>query len=480
MNSRSIFALVFGTSAAILILEILAGRLLAPYLGVSLETFTGIIGTVLAAIALGNTIGGRLADRSVPQKLLGPILVAAGVSTWFAPFIVSGIGPGVPPGPISIVFLSALAFFVPAALLSTVSPLAAKMQLQDLSQTGSVVGTLSAAGTAGALFGTFVTGFVLVSALPTRPIIWAVGAVLAVVGLVLWARFVSWDLKVGLGVLVLAGLGWVGTTISPCDAETAYACVDVVADPDRPGGRSLFLDGLRNSYVDLNDPTYLEFRYMRLIEDVIDTHEPHGPGGPIDTLTLGGAAFSIPRWIEATRPGSQNLALEIDEKVLEIAQDELGLVLTDSMQALVGDARLTIRDVDAASYDLVFGDLFSGLTLPWHLTTVEFLTDVKATMRPGAMMIANVVDGGEGDFIKAELASWAELFDHIAMIGPPGGLTSVGRNVVLIGSDNPIVTPDVDPADGEWFDEAATRAFVGDADPLTDDFAPVDQIRVGH
>jgi len=480
VRSRSIFALVFGSSAAILILEILAGRLLAPFLGVSLETFTGIIGTVLAAIALGNTVGGRLADRQVPQMLLGPILIAAGASTWFAPFIVSAIGPGVPPGPISIVFLSALAFFVPAALLSTISPLAAKMQLQDLSQTGAVVGSLSAWGTAGALFGTFITGFVLVAALPTRPIIWTVGAVLVVVGVLLWVRFARWEPKLGVGVLLLAGLGWIGTTISPCDAETAYACVDIVEDPDRPGGRSLYLDGLRNSYVDLNDPTYLEFRYMQLIEDVLVDFEPQGPGGPIDTLTLGGAAFSIPRWIEATRPGSQNLALEIDKKVLEISQEELGLVLTDSMQALVGDARLTIRDVEPESYDLVFGDLFAGLTLPWHLTTVEFLTDVKATMRPGGLMIANVVDGGEGNFIKAELASWAELFDHIAMIGPPGGFSDVGRNVILLGSDNPIATPTVDPEDGEWFDEAATREFVGDTKPLTDDFAPVDQIRVGH
>ena len=111
-------ALVFASSAAVLVLEILAGRLMAPYVGVSLETFTGIIGVVLAGIAAGTAIGGRLADRVDPEPLLGPALLAGGVLSWWSLWVVFTLGPEVGRGPVAIVALTALAFFAPAAVLN--------------------------------------------------------------------------------------------------------------------------------------------------------------------------------------------------------------------------------------------------------------------------------------------------------------------------------------------------------------------------
>ena len=147
-------ALTFGTSAAVLVVEILAGRLVAPYVGVSLETYTGIIGTVLAGIAVGSWAGGWLADRRDPRRLLGPTLLAAGAAALLAPPIISTLGPGVAAtggGPAGIVILAVTAFVLPTALLSAVSPMVAKLRLVSTAETGVVVGGLSAAGTAGAL-----------------------------------------------------------------------------------------------------------------------------------------------------------------------------------------------------------------------------------------------------------------------------------------------------------------------------------------
>lgn len=161
--------LVAGTSAAVLVLEILAGRLLAPYVGVSLETFTGIIGTILAGIAVGAWAGGALADHVDPRRLLPVLLVLGGALAIATIPIVRVLGEGSGSGGgIQILVLTAFGFLPSASVLSAVPPAVVKLQLRDLAATGSIVGRLSAWSTAGALFGTFFTGFVLVSASTLR------------------------------------------------------------------------------------------------------------------------------------------------------------------------------------------------------------------------------------------------------------------------------------------------------------------------
>jgi hypothetical protein len=148
-------ALVSFTSASVLVLEILAGRMLAPFVGVTLETFTGIIGTVLAGIAVGSWLGGRSADRTDPQRLLPALLLVGGVLVVVTPTVVTFVGPSLSgDSPMQIAGLAFIGFFAPAAVLSAVSPTVAKIELRSLDDTGTLVGGLSAIGTAGAIFGT--------------------------------------------------------------------------------------------------------------------------------------------------------------------------------------------------------------------------------------------------------------------------------------------------------------------------------------
>ena len=179
--------LVFGTSAAVLVLEILAGRLLAPYVGVSLETFTGIIGTILAGIAVGAWAGGVAADHIDPRRLLPVLLVlGGGLAIATIPIVrVLGEGSG-SGGGMRILVLTAFGFLPSATVLSAVPPAVIKLQLLDLASTGATVGRLSAWSTAGALFGTFFTGFVLVSAAAVTTLIVAVGLALVASGVALW------------------------------------------------------------------------------------------------------------------------------------------------------------------------------------------------------------------------------------------------------------------------------------------------------
>ncbi|MBW3620333.1 MAG: fused MFS/spermidine synthase [Actinobacteria bacterium] len=486
MPSLLAAVLVFVASAAVLVLEILAGRLLAPYVGVTLETFTGIIGTILAGIALGSWWGGRLADAHDPRGLLGPQLVFGGVTAFLSiPFVdllgsgLRGASPGV------IVVLAFVGFFVPATILSMVTPTVVKLQLDALDRTGRVVGRLSAIGTAGALFGTFVTGFVLVAAVPTRPVIRLVAGALVLGGLALWAWLRS-SRSVSAATVVVALVAGASSFAAsdPCERESAYFCAYVEEDPARSGGRVLWLDTLRHSYVDLDDPTHLEFTYARTMSDVLATVAPAGE--PLEVAHIGGGGFTLPRYLRETRPGTRSLVLELDPELVAIGQEELGLELRDDIEVRTGDARLTLAETAPESFDLVVGDAFGGVSVPWHLTTREFVASIRERLRPGGVYTLNLIDFGPRDFARAEAATLADVFAHVAVLAPPERFAEDGSggNFVLVASDGPLpIDAMLERNAARGDDEIALSTadgslarFVGDAGVLTDDHAPVDQL----
>jgi spermidine synthase len=476
MRPWFIGTVVFVAAAAVLVLEIVAGRILAPYVGVSLQTFTGIIGTVLAAIALGAWAGGRLADSHDPTRLLGAVLLGGGLLAVISPALVSVVGAeatGEDPG--TIVVLAFIGFFAPAAVLSMVTPIAGKMLINSLDTAGSVVGNLSAIGTSGALFGTFLTGFVLIASVPSRPITWVVGAVLVLFGAL--ASLEGSRHLIVPGVVAAVGVFVVSAAIAtPCDYETAYSCARIGTDPDRESGRVLILDTFVNSYVDLDEPGYLSLRYAQVTDAVVQTLAP--PGG-LDVAFIGGGGYTLPRMYQATRGGSSTV-LELDPALEDISIDTLGLEPGPWLITRVGDARLTIRDLDDGFFDVVVGDAFSGRSVPWHLTTMEFLTDVSQKLTESGFYVMNTIDHPPTRFARAELATIAEVFPHVAVVASEPYLTMErGGNFILVGSMQPIDAGAIETLvpDGEIvLIDAEARAWFGDAQPLTDDFAPVDQL----
>ena len=458
-------ALVFCTSAAVLVLEILAVRLLAPYVGLTLETYTTVIGVVLAGIALGSWAGGRLADRTEPRALLGPLLVAGGLLAAATVPLVRALGEATAgTAAEGMIVLGLLGFLPPAAVLSAVSPVVVKLSLRDLGHTGDVVGRLSAIGTAGALTGTFLTGFVLVAALPNAPIIIGVGVALALAGCALArsGRLVAIAAVAG---LVLAGLA--AAAGRRCEVESAYFCARVVVDPGDPSGRELRLDDLRHAYVDLDDPRRLELRYARIIGDVLDRRAP----GPVRALHLGGGGFTLPRYLAATRPGSRSLVLEVDDEVVALARRRLGLRTGPDLRVRTGDARVLLREEPAGVFDVVIGDAFGSVAVPWHLTTREFLEDLRRVLAPRGLYALNLIDRGPLRFARAQVATLRRVFAHVTIVGD----VQRGGNFVVLASRRPIAAPAVQGAERVLAGDAAA-SFAGDADVLTDAHAPVDQL----
>jgi predicted membrane-bound spermidine synthase len=480
--------LTFVATASVLVLEIAAGRLLAPYVGVSLTTYTGIIGAILAGIALGAWIGGRAADTVGPLTLLGPAFILGGISAIAAVPIVGLIGGvGLGEGLVSIVVLATTAFVVPAAILSATAPMLVRGTLTDLATSGSIVGRLSAVGTVGAITGTFLTGFVLLGLVPTRPLIVVIGAGLAAIGVLLslWLR------RRGLGsaALAIAAVlltgGLVLSQPSPCDTESAYYCIAIERGEADPDVRVLVLDRLTHAAVDLGDPTNLQFGYVRRFADATAPLRA-GLGAAPDVLHIGGGGFTFPRYIEAMHPEARQTVLELDPRIYEIAQSELGYVPSDRIDVRLGDARQSIRALPSDAFDIVIGDAFGGLAVPWHLTTREMLDEVARVLRPGGAYVVNVIDYPPLRFARAEAATAATVFSHVAVIAGRGTIAGEGGgNLVLVASDTPLDTAAVEAAIATWGEGESTaviaapdevRAFFGKSPVLTDDFAPVDQL----
>lgn len=477
LSARLGSVLVFTTSAEVLVLEILAGRLLAPYAGVTLETFTAIIGTILAGIALGAWVGGRLADRIEPRKLLGPILVFGGALAILTVPLVRVLGPALAGTSVGLVLLVAVAALPAASVLSATSPVVVKALLGDLHDTGRIVGRLSAIGTAGAIAGSFLTGFVFVAQLPVSWIVLGVGAVTVVFGIWIWLRFRSVDgLATAVVVAVVAGVG-LAALQSGCDFETKYYCARVEVDPGRDSGRLLWLDTLQHSYVDLADPTHLEFRYTRLLAAAIEA----GTDGAIDAVHIGGGGLTMPRWIDATRPGSTSTVLEIDPGLIDIARSELGYVDDPDIDIRIGDGRTGLARLASGSADVVIGDAFGGVAVPWHLTTFEVAERIDDVLTSDGLYVLNLIDHGPMAFARAEIGTLQQVFDTVAAIAPDDNLTA-GGNVVVVASDAGIdVERLADEAralglETQVLSGADLDRYVAGSIVLTDEYAPVDQL----
>lgn len=475
-------ALAFVSSVCLMTIEVVAGRLIAPYAGVSLYTWTSVIGVVLAGMSIGGYAGGWLADRVEPRRCLGWLLLAsalaAGASVLLAPVAAPLFG-GIDQSPVTgVLFPVALIFLAPSACMAAISPVTYKLAVQDLKQAGGVAGRLAAAGALGSIVGTLGTGFWLIPWFGTRAIILGVAAVLAVLGLIYggWRR--RWASSVTVLALLLAltaGTAAEGAR-GPCDRETEYYCIQV---QEGTAGeipvRAMKLDHLIHSVVDLNDPTHLLYEYEKIYDWVIRGWRT--TTAPPSAFFIGGGGYTFPRYLELTYPGSRVDVGEIDPAVTEVALREFVGGPT-SIRTFTGDARLTLRDLpEGQKYDLVFGDAYHGLSVPYHLTTLEFARLLRQRLQPDGLYIANVVDAPRGRLIGAFAATLREAFGYAYVI-PTANLESTSPYItqVVVASARPLnwerwPAPSADM-------RLTPRPWEGPPAPylLTDDHAPVDNL----
>ncbi|MCY3022154.1 MAG: fused MFS/spermidine synthase [Planctomycetota bacterium] len=332
--------------------------------------------------------------------------------------------------PVMVFMITFSQFFLPALLLGTFGPVAARMALCHMSSVGATMGSMSAWGTAGALVGTLAPGFWLISACGAKGLLTGVIFLLAVSGLVFGPGrvvHVLWVLAMAAGVFFASG--GMGDVAYPCRLVFQESSNDVIAadsryqfirvyDDDSPEGtgrrvRVLMLDNLFHGYVDLQSPGRLEYGYERMYRDVACKF--HGGRGQVSAFFIGGGSYSFPRWVLNQWPGSNVVVAEIDPMVVEAAHSALGLAADTPIRTLVMDARNATDGLSASEhFDFVFGDAFNDFSIPSHLTTVEFAWQIKDHLTTNGAYLVNVVDEYRSGLMVASLTSTLrQVFKHV-------------------------------------------------------------------
>ena len=255
--------------------------------------------------------------------------------------------------------------------------------------------------------------------------------------------------------------------------DTAHGHVELLRDADRPGAWMLLIDGVPQSHVDLDDPGYLDFEYVRRLGHVIDTAAPATQ--PLRVLHLGAGALTLARYVAATRPGSAQLAVEIDAELVDLIRLRLPLGRPRPVRIRVGDARAVLERRPAGSCDMVIADVFAGGRTPAHLTSVEFAAASRRALRDGGIFAANVADGLPLTHARAQVATALAVFPHACLIADAAVLR--GRrfgNLVLAGSTDPLPADRLtrlaagDPLPGRVLHGAELIRFAAGAKPVTD------------
>ncbi|HEY3078633.1 MAG TPA: fused MFS/spermidine synthase [Chloroflexota bacterium] len=489
-------SIVFVASFCTLVIELIAGRIMAPYIGVSLYTWTSIIGVCLAGISLGNYVGGRLADRLASNVTLGALFLLSGLSSLLILALIEtvityDIGRSVPLI-LRIVAYTAGIFFLPTFILGMISPVVIKLSLVDLSRTGSIVGRIYAVSTAGSIVGTFVTGFYLIEALGTRSIVWVVAILLILMGLLI-GQFWRTPVRVSALVLVVAFVSFFYTQrdayAAPCVQESSYYCIRISqATLEGRTVKTLVLDHLVHSYVDLDDPKFIGYGYERVYAELTEWHTSNKP--EFRTLSIGGGGYTFPKYVTASYPGAHADVLELDPAVTRAAHEYLKLPYDDRIRTYNSDARLWfIENRPVGQYDLIYGDAFNDLSVPYHLTTLEFDRMVRRSMRDDGILMTNIIDNYQsGEFLRAYLRTLTESFEHVYLVGLGAAWEGRGASTyVAVASPTSLNIDSFMEFEGQTtrrqksaavMDDRMLREYLdsGRRIVLTDDYAPVDNL----
>jgi spermidine synthase len=494
---------LFLSSACGLIVEIVAGRLIAPYVGMSLYTWTAIIAVVLAGLSVGHWIGGRLAAPHV-DSIKGGRRVAIALGLAAVSSLASLVLLRIVATPLlnldfspisSIVLLTFVLFFLPSLFVGIVSPILTKLAIDaDPQQHGAVIGRMYALGTLGSIVGTLSAGYFFISWIGSTGTVIAVAAIYASMGL---AFSFSDSLRaLFLASLVAGGisLSWLGehthAFTSPCNVESDYFCIRIADYTDQSGRPSalMVIDHLVHSINDRDDPTLLYSPYIHGVDELLKIRFMQKPKDFTPrAFFIGGGGYSLPRAWAIDYKTSNLIVAEIDPKVTRVARDNLWLnTNTPEISIHHRDARALLQALPVDKpFDLIFGDAFHDISIPPHLVTQEFHREIARRLAVDGVYAVNVVDAGANplflfsliktlkkDFPSVE--AWLERNE----IGNPGRVTFI---VIASAHSTPIefLASQRGPERvwQRWPDEDLSQRIKNTAPPiLSDDYAPVDRL----
>lgn len=474
-------------SAASLVVEIVAGRMLAPYVGMSLYTWTSVIAVVLAGFSAGHWHGGRLAEREAAPALAatGWALVAAGATTALASGILHLLAApvlGMVGHPVwGIAVLATLVFFLPSYFAGIPAPVLAKIAVTGPGPAGRALGAVFAAGAFGAIAGTLLAGFLFISWLGTAWTLTVVTLTYLVSALICLrlgrARPVA-GVGAGLLLLALAGLGLAAPR--DCTRESRYFCirtVDVSSDPADPV-HLMVIDHLGHGISAQSKPTVMFTEHGAMLDALARIRAPEG----FRSFFIGGGSYSVPRAFATRNTGPITVA-EIDPEVTEIAARDFWFDPA-SARVLHEDARRALLTRPEERYDVIIGDAFTDVAVPAHLVTREFFQLARDRLAPGGTYLMNVIDyENRLDALGALVRTLREVFPVVEVWTVEQRPEPGARMVFVVAagdSETPAASFTVPAPERTTFGALADGWVIALADRsdlvLTDDYAPIDRL----
>ncbi|TAP43483.1 fused MFS/spermidine synthase [Arthrobacter sp. S39] len=222
---------------------------------------------------------------------------------------------------------------------------------------------------------------------------------------------------------------------------------ELIADQDNSTGWLLRINGVMSSHIDLADPLFLDFEYMRWMAALIESRWPvaSGKGGAqsephrLRGLHLGGGACSLARYFHAAYPDARQVVVELDGKLAEYVRGWFDLPKAPLLRLRVGEAREVTETLTPDTRDFIIRDVFAGALTPRPLTTAEFNGHIKRVLAPGGIYVVNSGDAPDLKNAREDAATIAAAFEHTVIIADPAMLK--GRrygNMVMAGSDHPL------------------------------------------
>ena len=524
----AIAAAVFISGGVLLGVEIAASRVLAPFFGNSLFVWGALIGVVLTGLSVGYWAGGALADRLPGTGLLLGVIALGAALVLAVPFVDGPVLEAIvrwDPGPRLNPLLAAAALFsAPSVVLAAVTPIAVRLLARSLTTVGRTAGRLFSVSTAGSIVGTFATAFFLLPELGTGELLGlgatALLAAVAVVALVerSWlvgaatlaamagstALALSLAPETGGRLAGVAAENWsplyrlredvAGGTDFAAEGydvvfrrDTRYHALAVVEDD---GSRYLRFDNSFQSAMYLKRPFATRFAYT----DYFNLGLAYNPGAR-DVLFVGLGGGSAPKRMWRDFPHLRLQAVELDPVVVDVAYRYFGLPRSPRLRVETEDGRRYLARTQRR-WDVVALDAFYADSVPFHLTTREFLELLRSRLAPGGVVVANVIGALEGPsskLFRSFYRTYRTVFPTVLVhpVGEPGDTADSIRNLIVVATDRPATATDF--LRQRWDRLRATRSTAPDLDAairsrverrfpvddvptLTDDYAPTDSL----
>ncbi|MBX7104398.1 MAG: fused MFS/spermidine synthase [Gemmataceae bacterium] len=534
--------IVFLASFCSMAIELTASRLLAPVLGVSIYTWTGIIGVVLAGVTVGNWLGGWIADRSPRRSTLGGSLFWTGFLTAMILAVFAAlsafnhnpddVAPGFwPPHEWAkhylkvvvyriseagiakrVVASSLMLFFLPMVAFGTISPQVTRLAVAHWSDAGRVAGRIYAWSCAGAIVGTFATGWALIGLLGSMTVILAVAAVMVSLSMPvgnLWRKPMEFIASgvILLLLMIVIGAGQRKFLSHRPDAiyckETNYYLISISSEDDEDTARRMVLDLLIHSHIYGNwinekdatgwyaDVSRMGYGHEQVQAEFLraaaaETANPH-------VLVIGGGGYTLPRWIDKFVPQAQVDVVEIDPGVTEAVYAALGMPRDTKIKTYNLDGRQYIQELaPPRGYQLIVQDAVNDLSVPAHIMTKQYNDGVRKALSDDGVYLLTVIDEYEdGRLLPAAIKTMQATFPHVTLLGEVELWDKPTRSVFVIAGTNQPINPDrLDAALKKQGVEMVTKVMPQDRlreymekseknSPiplLTDDFAPVDHL----